>query len=273
MYRSLLLAFALFAVGVLRAPADSSTPIDIARNVRFDQNLGAQIPLALPFLSDTGAPVRLGDYFHRRPVVLVLDYYRCPNLCGIVLDSLVTSLKNLTFDAGDRYEVVVVSIDPTDTPRNSAVKKLGYVDEYGRPQTADAWHFLTGPPSSIKALADAVGFHYVYDPAARQYAHPSGLVVLTPAGCVSRYFFGIEFPPREIRDSLNVAAAAKISSPVYDFLLLCCRYNPLQGKYGVIIFDVMRAAGCLMVLLLGGWVAHALRAEALERKRAEGLPR
>jgi protein SCO1/2 len=272
MFRSLLLVL-LLAAGVLRAEADSSTPINFAKSVRFDQNLGAQVPLDLPFVSDTGEPVRLGDYFHHRPVLLVLDYYRCPNLCGIVLNSLVSSLKDLTFDAGDRYEVVVVSIDPRDTPRLSALKKLGYVDSYERPQTSDAWHFLTGPPSSIKALADTVGFHYVYDPAADQYAHPSGMVILTPDGRASRYFFGIEFPPREIRDSLNVAQAQKINSPVYDFLLLCCRYNPLQGKYGVLIFSVMRVAGCLMVLLLVGWVINALRIESIERKRAGGLPR
>jgi protein SCO1/2 len=268
MCRSLLLLF-LLACGGMAARADSSTPIDIAKNVRFDQNLGAQVPLDLPFVSDTGADVHLGDYFHHRPVLLVLDYYRCPNLCGIVLNSLVDSLKNLTFNAGDRFEVVVVSIDPRDTPRLSALKKLGYVDSYERPQTADAWHFLTGPSASIKALADTVGFYYVYDKAADQYAHPSGMIVLTSGGRVSRYFFGIEFPPREIRDSLQVAAAAKINSPVYDFLLLCCRYNPLQGKYGVLIFNVMRAGGCLMVVLLVGWVARMLWMEAIERKRAE----
>ena len=260
MRRSLLIVF--IAGLVLHARADSTTPIQIARDVRFDQNLGAQVPLDLPFVSDTGAPVHLGDYFHHRPVLLVLDYYRCPNLCGIVLNSLVTSLKGLTYDAGDRYEVVVVSIDPRDTPAISALKKLGYVDSYERPQTAGAWHFLTGSSASIKSLADTVGFHYAYDAASDQYAHPSGMIVLTPEGRVARYFFGIEFPPAQVDAALRVAAAAKIDSPVQDFLLLCCRYNPLQGKYGVLIFNLLRASGCLMVLALAGYVIHALRTEA-----------
>jgi protein SCO1/2 len=269
-----LLGFLSLLLGgfVCPALADSSTPIDFAHDVRFDQNLGVQVPLDLPFISDTGKPVRLGDYFHKRPVMLVLDYYRCPNLCGIVLNSLVSSLKGLTYNAGDRYDVVVVSIDPRDTPAASALKKMGYVDTYQRPQTADGWHFLTGSPAAIKALADSVGFHYVYDKASDQYAHPSGMIILTPEGRTSRYFFGIEFPPSQMNEALTVAAASKINSPVYDFLLLCCRYNPLQGKYGGLIFDVMRVAGCLTVLLVVGYVVQALRAESALRAATERLP-
>ena len=140
-----------------------------------------------------------------------------------------------------------------------------YVDSYQRPQTAEAWHFLTGSQDSINKQADTVGFHYVYDPASDQYAHPSGMIVLTPGGVTSRYFFGIEFPPAQIDDALRVAAASKVNSPVYDFLLLCCRYNPLQGKYGVLIFNLMRASGCLMVLLLAGYVIHSLWTEPAEK--------
>jgi len=272
MRHNILLAFLIVCLGAW-ARADSSTPIDIAKNVRFDQNLGVQVPLDLPFVSDTGAPVHLGDYFHKRPVLLVLDYYRCPNLCGIVLNSLVTSLKGLTYDAGNRYEVVIVSIDPRDTPQISALKKLGYVDSYQRPQTADGWHLLTGSPDSIKKLADAVGFHYVYDPASDQYAHPSGMIVLTPGGVTSRYFFGIEFPPAQVDEALKVAAASKVNSPVYDFLLLCCRYNPLQGKYGVLIFNLMRASGCLMVLLVAGYVIRELWLESVKKSETGGSPK
>ncbi len=271
MRHNILLSILIICLGAL-ARADSSTHIDIAKNVHFDQNLGAQVPLDLPFISDTGAPVHLGDYFHKRPVLLVLDYYRCPNLCGIVLNSLVSSLKDLTYDAGDHYEVVIVSIDPRDTPNISALKKLGYVDSYQRPQTADGWHFLTGSPEAIKKLADTVGFHYVYDPSSDQYAHPSGMIVLTPGGVTSRYFFGIEFPPAQMNDALEVAAASKVNSPVYDFLLLCCRYNPLQGKYGVLIFNIMRAAGCLMVLVVAGYVVHALQTEFRQRAKLGSTP-
>ena len=268
MLRSVLII--LLAVGfAANVQADSSAPIDIAHGVRFDQNLGAQVPLDLPFVSDDGAPVRLGDYFHKRPVLLVLDYYRCPNLCGVVLNSFVTSLKGLSYDAGDRYEVVVVSIDPRDTPQLSALKKLGYVDSYQRPQTASAWHFLTGSPSSIKQLADTVGFHYVYDKALDQYAHPSGMVVLTPDGRTSRYFFGVEFPPSQIDGAIRVATASRISSPVYDLLLLCCRYNPLQGKYGALIFNLLRAAGGLTVLVVAGCVFRSLIVESAQRTAAE----
>jgi protein SCO1/2 len=165
-----------------------------------------------------------------------------------------------------------VSIDPRDTPATSALKKLGYVDSYQRPQTADGWHFLTGSPEAIKKLADTVGFHYVYDPASDQYAHPSGMIVLTPGGVASRYFFGIEFPPAQVNEALEVAAASKVNSPVYDFLLLCCRYNPLQGKYGVLIFNIMRAAGCLMVLVVAGYVIHALRTEFRQRAKLGSSP-
>jgi protein SCO1/2 len=259
-----LLCLLLLGLGTF-ARADSSTPINIARDVRFDQNLGAQVPLDLPFVSDTGATVRLGEYFHKLPVILVLDYYRCPNLCGIVLNSMVTSLSGLTYNAGDRYEVVVVSIDPSDTPKMSEVKKLGYLDRYERPQTADGWHFLTGSPAAIKKLADTVGFHFVYDPATGQYAHPSGMIILTPGGKTSRYFFGIDFPSAQVRDALAVAASSRVNSPVYDFLLLCCSYNPLQGKYGVLIFNLMRGAGILTVLVVAGYVIYALRTEAARR--------
>ena len=257
----------VFFVFCLTRPvwADSSAPIDIARDVRFDQNLGAQVPLDLPFTSDAGRAIHLGDYFRRRPVLLVLDYYRCPNLCGIVLNSLISSLKDLKADAGNGYEVVVVSIDPRDTPATSALKKLGYVDSYERPQTANGWHFLTGSPDAIKKLADTVGFHYAYDPTSDQYAHPSGMIILTPDGKTSRYFFGIEFPPAQISSALKVAAASKVNSPVYDFLLLCCRYNPLQGKYGVLIFNILRGAGGLMVLALAGCVIHALWTESAQK--------
>jgi protein SCO1/2 len=237
--------------------------------VRFDQNLGAQVPLDLPLISDSGAPVRLGDYFHKRPVILVLDYYRCPNLCSIILNSLVTSLQDLKFNAGDRFEVVVVSIDPTDTPQISAQKKMAYVDRYERPQTIDGWHFLTGSAQNTKALADVVGFHYVYDSVSQQYAHPSGMIVLTPGGKTSRYFFGIEFPPQQIRDALTVAAGEKVNSPVDDFLLLCCRYNPLQGKYGPLIFVIFRCAGLLTVLAVGGFVGRSLYLE--NRKSRPGV--
>jgi protein SCO1/2 len=267
MRRSLLI-ICLFVCFTVEARSDSSAPIDIAHGVRFDQNLGAQVPLDLPFVSDAGAAVRLDDYFHQRPVLLILDYYRCPNLCGIVLNSMVTSLKGLTYDVGDRYEVIVVSIDPRDTPAISALKKLGYVDSYQRPQTADHWHFLTGSPDSIKKLADIIGFHFLYDPASDQYAHPSGMIVLTPGGMTSRYFFGIEFPPAQVDAAIQVAAASKINSPVYDFLLLCCRYNPLQGKYGTLIFNLMRGSGCLMVLLVAGYVIHSLRAESAKKSEA-----
>jgi protein SCO1/2 len=257
---SLLLLFFLSLLGAARA--DSLTPIALAKDVRFDQNLGAQVPLDLPFVSDEGAPVHLGDYFHQRPVLLVLDYYRCPNLCSLILNSMVTSLQALTFNAGERFDVVVVSIDPTDTPAVSAQKKMAYLDRYERPQTERGWHFLTGQEPAIHALADTVGFRYAYDPATRQYAHPSGMIVLTPEGKVSRYFFGIEFPPAQIRDALTVAAGEKINSPVYDFLLLCCQYNPLQGKYGPLIFVLFRWAGILTVLILAAFIGRSLYLDA-----------
>jgi protein SCO1/2 len=235
--------------------------LPILKDVRIDQRLDAQIPLDLPFVDENGRDVRIGDYFGKRPVVLALVYYECPMLCTLVLNGLTGSLEGINFDAGREFDVVAVSFDPGETPALAAEKKKLYLGRYGRSGAAEGWHFLTGRKDAIDRLTDAVGFHYVYDPAIDQFAHPAAITVLTPAGRVSRYLYGIEYAPRDLRLALVEAASGKIGSLVDQALLYCYHYDPLSGKYGVAIMNVIRLAGALTVLALGGFIVLTLRRE------------
>jgi len=223
--------------------------------VGYAQRLGAQVPADLTFVDETGAAVRLGDYFGMRPVVLALAYYECPMLCTQVLTGMTAGLKGLKFSAGQEFEVVVVSFDPGEGPGLAAAKKAAYVDHYDREGTSHAWHFLTGRKADIDRLADTVGFTYTYDEKTDQYAHAAGLTVLTPEGRISRYFFGIDFAPRDLRLGLVEASNRAIATPVDTALLYCFHYDPSTGTYGLVAMNVVRAAGVLMVLAMGlGWV-------------------
>ena len=185
----------------------------VASKIGFDQKLDAQVPLDIPLKDEAGKPVRLGDFFGERPVILTLVYHECPMLCNEVLNALTRGLKGLTFDVGDQFEVVTVSINPAETPELAAAKKAGYLKRYGRPGAERGWHFLTGDEGSIRRLAQSVGFRYVYMPESKQYAHAAGIVLLTPRGRVARYFFGISYAPRDLRLGLTEASAGKIGSP------------------------------------------------------------
>ncbi|MBA2355518.1 MAG: SCO family protein [Acidobacteria bacterium] len=223
--------------------------------VGYAQRLGAQVPADLTFVDETGAAVRLGDYFGMRPVVLALAYYECPMLCTQVLTGMTAGLKGLKFSAGQEFEVVVVSFDPGEGPGLAAAKKAAYVDHYDREGTSHAWHFLTGRKADIDRLAATVGFTYTYDEKTDQYAHAAGLTVLTPEGRISRYFFGIDFAPRDLRLGLVEASNRAIATPVDTALLYCFHYDPSTGTYGLVAMNVVRAAGVLMVLAMGlGWV-------------------
>jgi protein SCO1/2 len=234
----------------------STSPI--LRKVGIDQKLGAPVPLDLPFDDESGQPVVLRRYFGK-PVVLALVYYQCPSLCNLVLSGVLRSVKNLAMTAGDEYEIVAVSFDPRETPEMAAAKKQTYMKAYNRPNADRGWHFLTGPETSSKALADAVGFQYAYDPLTNQYAHASGIVILTPQGQVTRYFFGIEYPERDLRLSLVEASRGRIGSVVDQVLLYCFHYNPSNGKYGVAIVNVLRLGGLITLAALVGFMIVMFR--------------
>jgi protein SCO1/2 len=240
-----------------RAPSEIAP--GLFAKVRFDQNLGATLPLDVPLRDERGRAVRLGDYFGRRPVIVNLVYYECPMLCNEVLNALLRSLNALAFDAGKEFAVVTVSIDPGETPALAARKKAAYLGRYGRPGAGDGWHFLTGDEASIRRLAGAVGFHYVYDPRSDQYAHPAGIAIATSEGKIARYFLGISYPARDLRLGLVEAAAGRIGSPMDQILLMCFHYDPRTGRYNVAIMNVIRLLGGLTLAGLGTFLVVMFR--------------
>ncbi|HVN81644.1 MAG TPA: SCO family protein [Terriglobia bacterium] len=212
--------------------------------------MGEQIPLDLEFRNEDGQPVRLGTFLGKRPVVLSLVYFQCPMLCTQVLNGLASSLVVLSFDVGKQFDVVTVSFDPADTPELAAAKKENYLRRYRRPGAAQGWHFLTGDESSIKTLTQAVGFHYAFDSKSKQFAHPSGIMILTPQGRIARYFYGIEYAPRDLRLGLVEASEYRIGSPADQILLFCYHYDPSAGKYSVVVLRILKLAAALTLLVL-----------------------
>jgi protein SCO1/2 len=247
----LLLLLALLALpGVAAAQGDG--PGDPLEDVAYQQRLGEYVPLDLPFVDEAGQAVALGDYFGERPVLLALGYYECPMLCSLVREGLVGAVSDVQLDVGADYQVVYVSIDPAETPMNAANTKAVTLAEYGRPASADGWHFLTGPQDSIQRLADAIGFGYFYDETIDQYAHAAGIVVLTPQGELARYFYGIEYNPSDLRLGLVEAADNKIGSPVDQLLLLCYSYDPTTGRYTGLVMTVLRVVSAIFVVAFLG---------------------
>jgi protein SCO1/2 len=259
------LALALLAPGTVRANTPSLPASErpaITRDVSFDQRLGVTLPLDARFVEADGTPVRLGDLVGKRPVVLVPAYYHCPMLCTLVLNGVVRMARALSFDVGTAFDVVVFSFDPNETPALAATKKASLVSEYRRPGTEHGWHVLTGPPESITALTQAIGFHYAYDATRKQFAHATGLVVVTPDGRTSRYFFGVEFSPRDVRLAVVDASAGHVGSVVDQLLLLCLQWDPTRGRYTTSVMKVLRAGGILTLLAFGAfvWQTHRRRA-------------
>jgi protein SCO1 len=246
----------------------------LIKQIGLDQKLDAQIPLDLNFRDEKGATVALGQYFGRRPVILTLVYYQCPMLCTFVLNGVLNTAKSMVFDIGKEYDIVTVSIDPTETPLLAESKYTMYAGLYGRPGAVTNWHFLTGEEAAIRRLADSVGFRYVYDKTSEQYGHASGIMVLTPEGRVSRYFYGIDYQPRDLRLALVEASGNKIGTPVDQILLACFHYDPMTGKYGLAISRVVRLAGAGTVLAIGVMVVVFLRGERYQlpadERRASG---
>jgi protein SCO1/2 len=236
--------------------------------VGFDQRLNAQVPLDLEFTDEAGRTVRLADYFHGKPVILVLAYYRCPMLCSEVLNGLVRAMLDLPFDVGNEFSVITVSFDPREGPELAAAKKQTYLERYGKPGAAAGWHFLTGKEDAIKRLAQAVGFRYTYDARYDQYAHASGIMVLTPTGRISRYFYDIRFPPRDLRLGLVEASENRIGSAADQILLFCFHYDPAEGRYGPAVMNLVRLGGVLTLLGVGTFLTVMWRRERRAARRA-----
>ena len=234
---------------------------ELLRDVGIDQKLNDEIPLDLTFRDEHGQTVELAQYFGSKPVILTLAYYNCPMLCTQVLNGLERSLKLIPMDIGKDFNVVTVSIDPTERPVLAEAKQAMYTGMYGRPGAAAGWHFLTGDEPQIKALAQAVGFRYAYDAESKQFAHASVVMVLTPEGRLSRYFYGIQYPERDLRLGLVEASQGKISSPVDAILLFCYHYDPHTGRYGLLISRVIQLAGGLTVLIGGIFLFFLFRGE------------
>jgi len=248
----LLLVLGVFLAGGLFA-ADTRPPM--LRGVGIEQRLGQPLPLDAIFQDERGRPVRLGAFFGRRPVLLALAYYNCPMLCTQVLNGLVSSLRVLSFDAGKEFEVVVISFDPHDRPVDAAAKKKAYVDQYGRPGAEMGWHFLAGNVASIERVTEAVGFHYRFDESIGQFAHASAIYIATAEGKLSRYFYGIEYAPRDVRLGLVEASNNRIGSPVDQILLFCYHYDPKVAKYSAAVLGLVRLGGVAAVLILSTFLA------------------
>jgi len=251
----LLCAGAAYASAQIYAPPQPQVyaPARLLQRVGISQKMGAFIPLDLPFADESGRDVTLRQY-SGKPMILALVYYQCPSLCNMVLNGILRSIKSVDLTAGNEYEVVAVSFDPRETPEMAAAKKQTYLKDYRRPGAEQGWHFLTGPETSSKALADAVGFRYVYDAMTNQYAHSSAIMILTPDGRIARYFYGIDYPARDVRLGLVEASRERIGKPTDQVLLYCFHYDPTTGKYALVVMNVLRLAGVLTVGLLAAFM-------------------
>jgi protein SCO1/2 len=231
------------------------------KEVTFAQRLGTQLPLDLPFTDEAGRTVALGEYFGKRPVVLAFVYYQCPMLCTQVMNGISMALKVIPFTPGKDFDVVLVSFDPRDTPEAANAKKRAHLAHWETQETAEGWHFLTGDEASIRQVASAAGFTYKWDEASGQFAHVSGLLTTTPEGRLSRYFYGVEYSPRELRLALVESGNGKIGSAVEELLLYCFQYDPTSGKYGPIVMNLVRLGGAVTLILVAGFVFLMRRRE------------
>ena len=244
--------------------------VPILRDAGLEQKPNSQLPLDAAFVDEQGKDVRLGDYFGKRPVVLVLSYYECPMLCTQVLNGLAGALEALPFTAGNEFDVVAVSFDPGETPAMALAKRATYLKRQGAKANPAGVHFLTGRDASITALTEAVGFKYKYDPAIDQYAHPALITILTPEGRVSRYLFGIEYGPRDLRMALVEAGNHQIGTVVDQVLLFCYHYDPERGSYGLAITNLVRLGGLMTVAGLGTFILVNLRRDRRQDSAVSG---
>ena len=260
---------AAMALLVLPARAQQPGPPPILREVSIAQRLNEPIPPDIIFRDEDGKAVHLGDYFGKKPIVLSLVYFDCPALCTEVLNGELRTMKAISLDLGKDFDAITVSFEPKDMPALAKAKRDVYAGQYGRPGAARNWHFLTGEQASIDALTQAAGFHYAYDSSSRQYAHAAAILVLTPHGRIARYFYGVTYPARDFRLGLVEASEGKIGTPTDHALLYCYQYDPMTGKYGLIVMNVVRAAGLLTMLVLGIFMFVMFRRE---RNHPNGPP-
>ena len=240
-------------------------------NVGFDPQLNAQIPLDQTFVDEYGQPVTLREYSGKKPVVLAFVYFTCPMLCSQVEQAVVGTLKMISFDPGRDYEVVFISFDPSDTPDAALKKKHEAMSRFARPATDNGWHFLTGTRESIDAVTKAADFRFSYDAKSRLFGHASGILILTPDGRISRYFFGVEYPPSNVRLGLVDASAGKIGTPVDHLLLFCYQYDPTKARYSATILTVIRMGGVVTLLCMAiGFVIFRRREHRGDRSRNSG---
>ena len=243
---SLVTVFGQYGRPPQSAMPEGGTP-DVLKAVKIEQRLNEQLPLDASFRDETGRTIQLREYFKKdRPVILSLVYYECPMLCNQILNGMVSSFEGLQFSAGTEFEVVTVSFDATERPELAARKKETYLKRYGRKGAEAGWHFLTGDKAEIDRVAQAVGFGYVWDERSKQFAHGSAIMVATPEGKLSHYFYGIDYAPRDVKLALVQASAGKIGTPVHQLILYCYHYDPTTGKFAPVM-SVMRAAGVLTV--------------------------
>lgn len=245
-------------------------PPGILRSVRIDQKLDNQVPLSVSFKDENGKTVTLKDYTDKgRPIILSLVYYGCPSLCGQILNGLTSSLKMLPMEPGKDFEIVTLSFDPTEKPDLAAEKKANYLKVYKKPEAADHWHWLTGEEENIKKITDAVGFHYAWDEKSKEYAHASAVFVLTPDGKVSRYFFGAEYSPKDLRLGLTEASNGKIGGPVEKIMLLCYHYDATLGKYSATVMTLIKIGGIITLLFLGTFMFFMFRKDVKKKIKVE----
>ena len=252
------------------AAMEANASLAILNDVGISQNIGEQLPLDLTFRDEDGNDVTLAQLYRGKPIILSLVYFECPMLCTEVLNGLNRSLRPLEFSVGDDFDMISISFDPRETPALASEKKYQYVTSYNRDNASDGWHFLTGDAESIEAVTEAVGFRYTYDDAAEQFAHGSAIMVTTPKGVVSHYFFGIEYPTNDIRLALIEASDEKLGSVYDQVMLYCFHYDPQTGKYGVVIMNVLRVSGLATVALMRTFMFVMIRRD--RKKKAAPTP-
>jgi protein SCO1 len=248
------------------------TPGTVVSRIGFDQKLSEPLPLDCRFRDDSGREIALGELFGRRPVIVVPVYYRCPLLCNQTLSALTRSLKPLSLDAGKDFEVVAISIDPEESPELASRKKAAYLERYDRPGTGSGWHFLTGDQASIAAVAESIGFRYTYNPQTKLYAHAAGIVVVTPDGRLSRYYYGIDYPAKDLQAELKRAGSGRIGSPASGLLLFCYDYDAATGKYTLSILRLTRVLCVATVLALASFLFVMFRRDRLRRPGECDIP-
>lgn len=259
-------------VAVLLAWTVPARAEDLRLRVGFDQLLGAQVPSDVPLRDEAGTPVRVGAYLGRRPIILNFVYFDCPMLCNEVGNALTRTLRGLNLNVGKDFDVLTVSINPADTPDAARLRKAGYLRRYDRAGADAGWHFLTGQDEALRRLAGSVGFRYTYNAETRQYTHAAGIAILTPDGRVARYFYGLSYPPKEVRMALTEASEGKLGSLTDQIMLFCYRYDPATGRYTLAIMNLVRVLGTATVLALAAYLTFSLRRERLASRDAASSP-